>query len=164
MDGTKGYENHSYILPSIDVKVGDYIVIFWDAEGEDDITVNEDSSRVINLYAHSSETLASNNGVFVLYDTASGDGEILDAFVYTNGETTSYSGFGSRQVEASYNQLRNEFAWLSDAFNSKEATSTRSVCRRLGSHDTNTKTDFYICTTRGETFGYPNTSGEYVPQ
>ena len=164
MDGTKGYENHSYILPSIDVKVGDYIVIFWDAEGEDEITVNEDGSRVINLYAHSNETLASNNGVFVLYDTASGNGEILDAFVYTNGETTSYSGFGSRQVEASYNQLRNEFAWLSDAFNSKEATSTRSVCRRLGSHDTNTKTDFYICTTRGETFGYPNTSGEYVPQ
>ena len=25
MDGTKGYENYSYILPSIDVKVGDYI-------------------------------------------------------------------------------------------------------------------------------------------
>ena len=164
MDGTKGYERHSYILPALDVFPGDYIVIFWDADGENEIMTAEDGYRIINLYAHSPETLSSNNGVLVLYDTASGNGEILDAFVYTNGETTSFSGFGSKAVEASYKQLRNEYAWLSDAFNSKNATSTRTVCRKLGSPDTNTKTDFYITVTRGETFGYPNTSGEYTLQ
>ena len=161
MDGTKGNENFSYSLPSIEVQKGDYVVIYWDHEVDDEIVENSDGSQTVILFADSSTSLATNNGAFVIYDTVSGDGNVLDALVYTNGESTTYSGFGSKSVEASYNELCASFEWIGEAFNSKYSTSTRTVSRWIGKKDTNTAADFYITVTKGETFGRMNSSAEY---
>ena len=164
MDGTKGNEKHSFILPDIDVERGDYVVIWWDSVPDEEVQENDDGSTVFNLAASSKEGLATNNGVFVVYRTPSGDDDVIDALVYTNGESTSYSGFGSARVEASYNGLTASFDWMGPAFNSRHSTSTRTVSRRNNRMDTDSASDFYITVTRGQTFGRMNSSAEYVPE
>ena len=164
MDGTKGNEKHSFILPDIDVERGDYVVIWWDSVPDEEVQENDDGSTVFNLAASSKEGLATNNGVFVVYRTPSGDDDVIDALVYTNGESTSYSGFGSARVEASYNGLTASFDWMGPAFNSRHSTSTRTVSRRNIRMDTDSASDFYITVTRGQTFGRMNSSAEYVPE
>lgn len=162
MDGTKGNENFSFTLPDIEVATGDYVVIYWTEEVENSIEETGSGNHVYSLAAGSTSSLAGNNGVFVVYPTGGPDEDVIDALVYTNGEATTYSGFGSARVEASYNDLVSSFDWMGPAFNSRYSTSTRTVSRRMGrNNDTNTASDFYITVTRGETFGRMNTSAEY---
>ena len=164
MDGPKGNERHSLTLPDMDVERGDYVVIWWDSRPEVEVVENGDGSTTYNIPAHSDEGLATNNGVFVVYRTPSEDEDVIDALVYTNGESTSYSGFGSARVEASYDDLSESFDWMGPAFNSKHATSTRTVSRRNNRQDTDSASDFYITVTRGQTFGGMNSSAEYMPE
>lgn len=163
MDGTKGNERHSLVLGDIEVERGDYVVVYWDSVPDEAVTRNPDGSRILHIAGGSDEGLASNNGAFVIYPTASGDGEVIDCLVYTNGEATTWSGFGSAAVEASYKELTASFDWMGEAFNSRNATSTRTVSRRPD-RDTDSAGDFYITVTRGETFGRMNTSAEYYPE
>ena len=162
-DGSKGNENHGFILPQIEMKRGDYLVIWWDRSPDRQSYTNKSGRTVYNIEAGAKKGLATNNGALVIYDTKSGDGEVLDCVIYTDGESTTYSGFGSASVEKTYNALSASFDWLGPAFNSKTTTSTRTVNRFNGSDDTNRADDFYVCTTRGISFGESNTEAVYVP-
>lgn len=164
MDGTMGNETHAFTFPSLEVRKGDYVVVFWTAVPEEEEILQEDGSRTINLTAASGEGLPTNNGALVLYESPGSDAGVIDCLVYTNAEAVTYSGFGSRRVEASYNELTADFDWMGPAFNSKHSTSTRSVSRRLGlDNDTNRASDFFITETRGQSFGFMNGSREYLP-
>ena len=163
-DGTEGNETHLYIMPDIDVMRGDYIVVYWDLEGQTETETLPSGSRIIHVYAGSDEGLSTNNGCFVMKANANSTDEILDCLVYSSGESTSHGGFGSSRIEASYKDLTGSYDWIGEPVNSHYTTSTRTINRRLGKDDTNTKDDFYICQTRGQTFGYMNSSKEYIPE
>lgn len=162
-DGTKGNENHGFILPHLELNRGDYIVIWWNTTPDKPSYTNRSGRTVYNVAACASKGLGTNNGALVLYDTKAGDGEVIDAVVYTDGESTTYSGFGSSSVEKSYKTLTASFDWLGSAVNSKMTTSTRTVNRFNGSDDTNRAEDFYVCATRGISFGESNTEVIYTP-
>ncbi len=163
-DGSKGNESHGFILPHLELRRGDYLVIWWDTVPDKTTYTNKSSRTVYNIAAGASKGLATNNGAIVMYDTKSGDGEVLDCVIYTDGQSTTYSGFGSSAAEKTYNTLTASFDWIGEAFNSKLATSTRTVNRYNGSDDTNRAEDFYICTTRGISFGESNTEAVYIQE
>ena len=164
MDGTKGNERHAFVLPDIDVRRGDYVVIWWDSKCDaPEALSNKSGSMTYNLEAGSPEGLATNNGAFVVYPTASGDGPVIDALVYTDGRASTHGGLGSAAVEASWQALKDSFDWFAQPFNALYSTSTRTICRRISHDDTNRAEDFMICETRGGTFGEMNSSDEYVP-
>lgn len=162
-NGTKGNETYGFTLPSIDVKRGDYIVIYWNAVPDKSSFINNTNNTSYLIPANSSTKLATNNGCFVLYDTISGSGEILDAIVYSDKEATTYSGFGNANVEKSYNELVSEFEWIDEPIYSKHTTSTRTINRYNGSDDTNRNIDFYICDTKCLSFGNSNNEKKYTP-
>lgn len=161
-DGMAGYENWGYTLPSLDVKRGDYIVIYWTVKPEKSSYANESSSTTYNLYAASPSGLGDNNGVFVVKETKSGDAEVIDALIYSDFGSTTYSGFGNAKTEKSVNILKEEFAWFDAAVNYSNGTTTRTLNRRTGAADTDTALDFFICQTRCQTFGNMNTTKEYI--
>ena len=163
-NGTKGNESYGFTLPSIDVKRGDYIVIYWNSEPEKESFINKTGNTAYLVKADSPTKLATNNGCFVIYDSISGNGTILDALVYYDGEATTYSNLGSASVEKSYNELKNEFEWFDEPVLAKFTTSTRTINRIYGSDDTNRATDFYICDTKGISFGNSNTETLYKPE
>lgn len=162
-NGTKGNETYGFTLPSIEVKRGDYIVIYWSAVPEKSSFINNTNNTSYLIEANSNVKLATNNGCFVLYDTISGSGEILDAIVYSDNEATTYSGFGNANVEKSYNELVSEFEWIDEPIYSKHTTSTRTINRYNGSDDSNRNIDFYICDTKCLTFGNSNNEKKYTP-
>lgn len=162
MDGTKGNENSSFILPDLDVKRGDYVIIYWTDTPQETVSRNSDGSAVYHLGAGSSTGLGSNNGVFVLYQSAGLDDDIIDALVYSDGKSSTFSGFGSASVEASVRELAASGQWTGPAADCDEATSTRTLSRWNGNTDSNSCSDFYITVTRGQTFGSTNSSLPYV--
>lgn len=163
-NGTKGNENYGFTLPSIDIKRGDYIVIYWNSEIEKESFINKTGNTAYLVKANSPTKLASNNGCFVVYDSVSGNGNILDALVYYDGEATTYSNLGSESVEKSYKELKNDYEWFGEPVLAKYSTSTRTINRINGSDDTNCATDFYICDTKGISFGNSNTENVYKPE
>ncbi|MCR5731980.1 MAG: hypothetical protein K6G51_03455 [Sphaerochaetaceae bacterium] len=163
-DGTKGNEQHGFILPSIDMERGDMIVLYWNSYIKETSYKNKSNKRTYNLMAHSATGLAGTNGVFVIYDMKAGDGEMLDALIYSDFQSTAYSGYGTARVEASANEIINNIQWIGSAVDSSKSTSTRTIARWIGAKDTNSSQDFYITTTRGQTFGEANLSKEYVEE
>lgn len=159
-DGTRGNEKHAYVLPPIDVGTGDYIVIYWTDTPSEDTEEKADGTFVHHLAAQSGESLPGRNGVVCVYDTVSGDGEVLDCLVYSSGDASTNGGFGSAAVEDSYKKLTASFDWIGDPVPSTWATTTRTLARKPG-QDTNSARDFYTTVTRGQTFGSMNTSLEY---
>ena len=65
-DGTEGNETHLFIMPDKDVMRGDYIVVYWDLEGQTETETLPSGSRIIHVYAGSDEGLSTNNGCFVM--------------------------------------------------------------------------------------------------
>lgn len=161
-DGTKGNEQFGFVLPSIDMKQGDMILLYWNTNCREESYINSSQKRTYTLRAGSSTGLSGTNGVFVLYDMKAGDGKILDAIIYSDFKSTAHSGYGTSRVEASANEIVNSFEWIGQAVDSSHSTSTRTISRRMGLRDSNTANDFYTTVTRGQTFGEANISQEYV--
>lgn len=161
-DGTKGYEQFGYVLPSIDMNQGDMLVVYWNSTCKEESYQNSSQKRTYKLSAQSDTGLSGTNGVFVIYDMKAGDGEILDAIIYSNFLSSTHSGYGTARVESSANEIVNSFEWIGSAVDSSNTTSTRTLSRRMGCKDSNTANDFYTTVTRGQTFGEANISQEYV--
>ena len=77
-DGTDGNESHLFIMPDIEVMRGDYIVVYWDLEGQTETEILSSGSRIIHVYAGADEGLSTNNGCFVMKANANSTDEILD--------------------------------------------------------------------------------------
>lgn len=163
-DGSKGNEQYGFTLPSINMNRGDMLVIYWNSYVKEGSYNNKSSKTTYNIMAHSETGLTGANGVFVIYDTKAGDGEIIDAIIYSDFQSSAHSGFGTARVEASANDIINNIQWIGSAVDSSKTTSTRTLSRWIGSQDSNTSNDFYTTITRGLSFGEANLSGEYIEE
>lgn len=161
-DGTKGNEAFGFTLPSLEVDRGDIIVIYWTIKPKVESYINKSGTLTYNIYASSPSGLPDNNGAFVIYDSKTGKADVLDALLYSDFNASTYSGFGSARVEASAEELIADFNWFGSAFNCKYCTTTRSINRNLSGQDTDRAEDFFICETRGQSFGEYNRASEYV--
>lgn len=161
-DGTKGNEVFGFTLPSIEVRRGDLIVIYWNIKPKLESFTNRSGTTTYNIYAAATSGLPDNNGVFVIYNSKTGKADVLDALIYSDFNSSTYSGFGSARVEAAAEELMADFSWFGQAFNCRSCTTTRSINRNLSGQDTDRAADFFICETRGQSFGEYNRSGEYT--
>ncbi len=162
-DGSLGNENHGFSFPSLEVKRGDFVVLYWIDKPKTTSYKNKSGTTTYNLSAESPNGLGDNNGVFVLYENKTGTSKVVDAIVYSDFEAVTYSGFGSARIERSVNDLKNDYEWFGDAFNYNYGTTTRTLSRWNGSKDKNNASDYYLCITKGESFGEMNTNQEYIP-
>jgi len=163
-DGTKGNENTGISLPSIDVNAGDYIVLYWRIEPKEEETTNSASGKVHHIYVDSDSALGSNNGVVCAYENKSDSEGLLDAVVYSDFMSTTYSGYGSARIEKSVEDIENDFEWFGLAVDVSNATTTRTIQRYPGKKDTNTPADFYISATKGVSFGESNSGNIYMKE
>lgn len=131
-----------------EVKAGDYIVIWWTEtlpEGK------MDTAYVYNICARSSENLPGYNGVLTLTKSPAQGSEIMDCVIYSNNSLT-YEGYGSKSVmERAQKAIANGW-WSGDPVDSTNSTATRTFCKEIGSNN------WYICVTKGATFGQANNS------
>lgn len=161
-DGSIGNENHGFSFPELEVKRGDFIVLYWIDEPKVKSYMNKSGTMTYNIAASSPDALGDNNGVFALYENKTGNSKVMDAIVYSDFEATTYSGFGSARVERSVIALKNDYEWFGEAFDYSKGTTTRTISRWNGSKDKNAASDYYLCITKGQTFGEMNNNQEYI--
>nr|MCR5760695.1 hypothetical protein [Sphaerochaetaceae bacterium] len=150
----------SVVLPSAEVQEGDYVVIYWTEELPSS-AVSTDS--VLYLCSGTETSLSDDNGILTLSSSPVQGSAVLDCVIYCSFESTQYEGFGTKAVLNRVNKALENAWWYSNAVDSSKSTSTRSICRKLNSTDTDTASDWYTVTTRGLSFGSANTSEAYSP-
>ena len=150
-----GDDKYSYILPSIYVKEGDIILIYWDKS-----TTKKDWERNRNkmtyvLNAGASSTLQGTEGVIIIRGEENGD--IMDVLFYSEkGEEALTEG----DKKTLYEEALSAGMWEGDAFDSSLVTSSRVISRLPGAIDTETSDDFFVTAARRSTFGEEN---DYAP-
>jgi len=182
IDGTRDFIRQYKVLPPIEVKAGEYIVVHTKPVGTAD-EVDETGSPVEcsaadsvmeawDVWIAGGSGLSGNNGVISLYSHS--NGELLDGFLYSNRTSSSdenYRGFGSLDTMSRADQLWLQEGWVAagrliapeDAVNPDNSTATRSICRLPEGEDSNSAADWYIVDTSQSSFGSENSLIEYVP-
>ncbi len=181
-EGTRDYWTHKKILPPVEVRPGDYIVVHCKPEGrpdevdetEDPFSCNAEEAvdGAWDFWIAGGSGLSGNNGVISIYSSARGTP--IDGFLYSNRTSSSderYRGFGSNRALERADQLAAQEEWQiagraaapEDAVNPEDSTATRSMCRSPGAEDTDTAADWHIVPTRGSSFGTVNTTEVYQP-
>jgi len=182
IDGTRDFIRQYKVLPPIEVKAGEYIVVHTKPVGTAD-EVDETGSPVEcsaadsvmeawDVWIAGGSGLSGNNGVISLYSHS--NGELLDGFLYSNRTSSSdenYRGFGSLDTMSRADQLWLQEGWVAagrliapeDAVNPDNSTATRSICRLPEGEDRNSAADWYIVDTSQSSFGSENSLIEYVP-
>ncbi|MFW5684986.1 MAG: hypothetical protein ACOC1I_09045, partial [Spirochaetota bacterium] len=165
-EGTPENWEQRFVLPSVNVSAGDYIVVHFKPEGIPE-EVDETRSRSASGGRDASPTawdfwvpegsgLSGNNGVVSLCRNALGG--YVDAVLYSNRTSDSdehYRGFGSRDVVERADALAAAGAWVSragqrcvlapeDAIDPEPSTATRSMSRDSDSTDSNTANDWHL--------------------
>ena len=162
--GTPDDYDAKFMFPDVEVKKGDYIVVWWVKEDFPDDRLD---SPGVDFAAKCSKTPSDNNGVLVLTDSPSPGATILDAVVYSDfGE--SADGFGTAKARDRALWVVSSGAWEGDAIDSSYSTATRSMSRKIPNSsgavlDTDSCGDWYITSSGGATFGAANTSAPYSP-
>ena len=148
-------EKFSFTLPSIKVKEGDIILIYWDKSTTKKNYERDRGKMTYILNANASSTLPGPEGAIIIRKEEKG--EIMDAFFYSEkGEEALKEGEKNKLfIEANDNG-----EWDGEAFDSSLVTSSRVIARLPGAIDTDTSEDFFITAPRRSTFGEEN---EYVP-
>ncbi|MCF0262400.1 MAG: hypothetical protein HUK23_05780 [Sphaerochaetaceae bacterium] len=144
-----------FVFGDVDVKKGDFIVVWWTEKIPDNADAN-----CLNFCAQSSERPATNNGAQVLCDTPSLGAHILDAVLYSNF-SASHEGYGTKAASQRASWVISAGAWEGIAIDSTSSTATRSMSRNLNGQDTNKCNDWFVTVTSGATFGLDNTSQAY---
>ena len=181
-DGVNSDRNQRVILPPIDVKEGDIIVIHCGKEPgishSETLSISESPSKYASdsawdIWIEYGEGLSGNNGIISLYTSPQGD--LIDAVLYSNRTSSSdskYRGFGSRSLLDRIIILAQQNGWISagsdiipeDGLNPDDSTATRSMCRTSPYIDTDSQEDWYIVPTGKATFGELNYEGVYSPE
>lgn len=170
-DGPEDLWAARIVLPSQRVRRGDFVVIWWKGSPLEAIGHGEDGSGIYSYALPESPGLPGNNGVLVLTSTPAPSSKILDAIVYTNRTTSTFDGFGSKELRQKVEKLVESGHWKPatqtiDArcgIDSTYSTATRSICRTPGGVDTDGKEDWHVTPTRGATLGAANTKEQYSP-
>lgn len=158
------------ILPSQAVCAGDYIVVWWKGHPKIQSECNEDGTHTYSFAVDGSPGLSANNGALVLTENPAAQAAIVDAVVYTNRETTTYDGFGSKPLQEMVRHLVASGYWkcadtaapdASCGIDSTHTSATRSMARVPGLPDTDCASDWFVTETRGATFGEANTDRRY---
>ncbi|MBI9099621.1 MAG: hypothetical protein JEY91_14170 [Spirochaetaceae bacterium] len=179
--GTADNFSEEYILPSLDILQGDYIIIHMRPEGtEGDISETKDktastgklsSDLAWDLWVDGDKPISGKNGVISLYTNPFG--EIIDAVAYSNritADSEDYHGWTASTI-GMIEELSFLSAWKNtdgfirpeDAVNSEGTTGTRSIGRNSLSGDSNNKSDWHIVPTGEKSFGQANSDNVYIP-
>lgn len=181
-EGTVDFQDQYKVFPPVEVNAGDYLVVHFKPTGSlDEVDETETilqcraadaSDYAWDFWVDQGEGLSGNNGVISLYSHTAG--ELLDGFLYSNrnsGSDTDYRGFGSSAVMAKADQLWLQEGWQAagnliapeDGVNPDDSTATRSMGRLPGAADTDSAADWIIVDTGESSFGYENSTVEYLP-
>ena len=179
--GTKTTFADKFILPSLRVTAGDYVLIHLKPQGletEVDETVRKDvaagydsSDTAWDFWVHGGSGLSGNNGAITLYTNPYG--ELMDAAIYTNRTSESdenYRGFGSAKFMLQADEIAETGGWSiegdeiapEDCIPSTDSTATRSICRSSNSSDTDSKGDWHTVPTSKFSFGKENSDEVYI--
>jgi hypothetical protein len=182
IDGTRDFIRQYKVLPPVEVKAGEYIVVHTKPVGTPDEIDETDSPvecsaadsvmEAWDVWIAGGSGLSGNNGVISLYSHS--NGELLDGFLYSNRTSSSdenYRGFGSLDTMTRADQLWLQEGWMAagrliapeDAVNPDNSTATRSICRLPDGEDSNSAADWHIVDTSQSSFGSENSLIEYVP-
>lgn len=152
-NGVGPFAKDRCILGDTKVYAGDFIVIAFQEGGTDTGYRSEYLGG-----------LSSNNGCITVTESPDWESPILDAVLYSNRTTTTFGGFGSRETEQEALLLYQGRHWDSPlaekAIDSTNSTATRTLCRNNYS-DTNSELDWYVCDTKGASFGGENSAVRY---
>lgn len=143
------------IFEDMDVEAGDFVVVWWTESLPEGV---KNTDGVFNVCAETSDNLPGFNGLLTLSLSPAQGADVVDCIVYSNNSAT-YEGFGSKTVYERVSKAIAKGWWSQQArpVDSTYNTSTRSMCRRPGSDS------WYVCVTKGATFGSANNAQEYSP-
>lgn len=170
------------IFPAVELEAGSYVLVHFKPQGteeagEKDETLAPNISGGLDVHeaawdfwVEDGNGLSGNNGVLTL--TATPDGQILDAVLYTNRSSESdskYRGFGTARNLALSDELHGADQWTAatqqirpeDVVSVDDSTATRSICRGSNSLDSNDKADWHIVPTSAYSLGEQNTDDVY---
>ncbi|MGE4454075.1 MAG: Ig-like domain-containing protein [Sphaerochaeta sp.] len=115
-------------------------------------------------HAEAQAGLSGNNGCLSLALSPQWDAPLLDAAVWGNHTTQTHEGFGSKELLEQVAYIHTQLHWNSkkaeESIDSTNSTATRSISRDHAK-DTNSKDDWYVCATRGASFGGKNSEDHY---
>lgn len=142
------------MLDEVDVQKGDYIVIWWTGSLPEDL---KETDGVINICAGTDVNLPGYNGVLTLSVSPAQGAEIIDCVVYSNSSST-YDGFGTKLALERARKAQKNGWWPEELkpVDSNNNTATRTMCKKPDSDD------WYVCETKGASFGKPNISDEFT--
>ena len=179
--GTKTTFQDKYIMPKVQLKKGDYVLIHLKPQGietevDELVRKNEaqgyDSSDTAwDFWVQGGSGLSGNNGAVTLYTNPYG--ELMDAAIYTNRTSESdanYRGFGSAKFMLQADEIVEAGGWViagdeitpEDCIVSSDSTATRSICRTSASDDTGSKEDWHTVPTSKFSFGKENCDEIYI--
>ncbi len=179
--GTKTTFQDKFILPSLRVAAGDYLLIHLKPQGLEtevdeterkDAAIGYDSSDTAwDFWVQGGSGLSGNNGAITLYTNPYG--ELMDAAIYTNRTSESdenYRGFGSAKFMLQAEEIAEAEGWVidgdeitpEDCISSADSTATRSICRSSTSADTDSKGDWHTVPTSKFSFGKENSDEIYI--
>lgn len=148
-------DKYSFSLPSISVKEGDLILIYWDRKTTKKNWERNRGKMTYVLNAGASSTLSGTEGIVIIRKEEKGD--IMDALFYSEkGEDAFKEGEKKKQ----YDEAISSGQWNGGVFDSALVTSSRVISRLPGAVDTDTYDDYFITAPRRSTFGEEN---EFVP-
>ena len=151
-DGIPGNYRSMVVFDDTDVCKGDFIVVWWTTSASDGTLYS--GPRAVDVCAGSETGLSENNGIITLSDSPSEGANVIDCLAYSNGESSQYGGFGTKEVQTRIETAK-ENKWLTaDIVSPVNSTATRSVSRKADG-------TWYVTVTGGSTFGYENTSDAY---
>ena len=153
-DGLVEDANHILILPDIEVRAYDMIVVYWDREPESTETIITGESRAYIVSGGSDTTLSGTNGAVLLLSEK--DGEIMDGLVYTTGESDLADGYGNNRTRNAALFMISCGEWEGEPVSSSLVTASRVIARLPGAPDSNSADDFFITEARKSSFGKPN--------
>ncbi len=147
------------VLPSMDVKRGELIVIYWDSRSGKENFIRDYEKGLYTYYINGGmeSTLISTTGGVIVYDEVGGN--IIDALIYSNFTEASTK---KDKFTALVELLEEEGEWEGEAVSSEEITASRILARLPGGIDRNTADDWFTTTPKVK-FGYEHTYTPYSP-
>ena len=148
-------DKYSFTLPSIKVKEGDIILVYWDRSTTKKSYERDRGKMTYIINASAPSTLSGPEGAVIIRKEEKGD--MMDAFFYSEkGEDALKEG----EKKNLFSEALEIAEWDGEAFDSSLVTSSRVMARLPGAIDTDTCDDFFITAARRSTFGEEN---EYAP-
>ena len=163
-------EGRAYILPSAEVKAGEFVVIHY-RKASDDVTQDELGSDTTistgneagswrDLWVNSEKACLGASDVILLKNRVNGN--IVDAVLYSNGAMSEWKTEYLKKCaqEAFDCGVWESGAAIQDACNTQNVTPSRTLCRITT--DSNGKDSWIVVNTGKNSMGKENSSEEYV--